>query len=343
MTGGRNNLIAGCAFTNFGKYAIVIENGLKSGVTGCDIFEVASGGISLNGGDRKTLTPGGNYATNNLIYSYARRMKTYQNAISLSGVGNRLANNVIHDAPHQAIGWSGNDHIIELNEIYEVLQETNDAGAIYNGRDPSHQGNIIRYNYLHNIGKEKGHGTNGIYFDDALCGNTVFGNVFYKAGVPGAAKMGSMFIHGGRYITVDNNIFIECEQAFNESPWSDETWNKYIDIHGWHKRLYEDVDISKPPYTDRYPWLQNILTDKRPNILSRNLVYKCGAFLDRGKQELIDNYETQEDPGFVDASTQNFMLKDNAPVYSKIPGFQKIPFDKIGIYKDEYRKSIAQK
>ncbi len=52
-----------------------------------------------------------------------------------------------------AIGWSGNENIIEFNEIYNVVLETNDAGAIYSGRDPSMQGNVIRYNYFHDIGK----------------------------------------------------------------------------------------------------------------------------------------------------------------------------------------------
>jgi hypothetical protein len=34
----------------------------------------------------------------------------------------------------------------------------------------------------------------------------------------------------------------------------------------------------------------------------------------------------------------NFMLKSNSIVFEKIPGFQPIPFDKMGLYKDKYRK-----
>jgi len=337
MSGSGNTLILGCIFKNFGQYAIVVEGGRRNGIVSCDISEVASGGIRLDGGDRKTLTPGENWAVNNHIHHYAKLIKTYQSGIHVSGVGNRIANNCIHDAPHMAIGWSGNEHIIELNEVYDVLTETNDAGACYNGRDPSQQGTIIRYNYWHHIGRVSGHGTNAVYFDDALCGNTVFGNIFYKAGLPGRAQMGAVFIHGGRYNVIDNNIFIECEQAYGESPWDDARWAEMSVVHGWHKLLYETVDISSSPYSDRYPWMANIMDDKRLNVLSRNLVFKCGRFLGRGTQELIDNLETDRDPGFMDAAHENFRLRDDSWVYDTIPGFQTIPFERIGLYADEYR------
>ena len=340
INGGSNNVIAGCRFTNLGKHAIVINGGINNGVKGCDIFEVASGGITLSGGDRKTLTSAGNYAVNNHIHHFAVRNKTYHYAVSMQGVGNLISHNKIHDAPHIAIGWGGNENIIEFNEIYNVLLETNDAGAIYGGRNPSMQGNIIRHNYFHHIGRESGHGTNSVYFDDYHCGNYVVGNVFYKGGIPGRAKMGAVFIHAGRYNVIDNNIFVECEQAYGVSHWNKESMDRWIPAHGWDKKLYEEVDIRKPPYSSRYPWLSNIMEDRRLNTLSRNLIYKCGSFIGRGEAVDIDNLVMDEDPGFINANVENFLLNDDSYVYKKIPGFKKIPFDKIGLYIDEYRKSI---
>jgi len=38
----------------------------------------------------------------------------------------------------------------------------------------------------------------------------------------------------------------------------------------------------------------------------------------------------------------NFQLKGDSIVYQKIPGFKKVPFEKIGLYKDEYRNSILE-
>jgi len=52
---------------------------------------------------------------------------------------------------------------------------------------------------------------------------------------------------------------------------------------------------------------------------------------------IVDNFVTEEDPGFVDAANMNFQLRDDSVVYQKIPEFKKIPFENIGLYQDEYR------
>ena len=55
-----------------------------------------------------------------------------------------------------AMAAEGNNHIVEYNEIHNVIRESGDAGAYYVGRDWTQRGNILRYNYLHHI-KGKGH------------------------------------------------------------------------------------------------------------------------------------------------------------------------------------------
>ncbi len=54
--------------------------------------------------------------------------------------------------------------------------------------------------------------------------------------------------------------------------------------------------------------------------------------------EQRDNMQTQEDPGFVDAAKLNFKLKDGSVVFRTLPNFKPIPFEKIGLYNDDYRK-----
>jgi hypothetical protein len=53
-----------------------------------------------------------------------------------------------------------------------------------------------------------------------------------------------------------------------------------------------------------------------------------------------DNLVTAADPGFVDAKGMNFQLKPDGIVFQEIPTFQRIPFAKIGLYKDHYRLAI---
>ncbi|MGB6647588.1 MAG: hypothetical protein WBG01_03505, partial [Bacteroidota bacterium] len=43
-----------------------------------------------------------------------------------------------------------------------------------------------------------------------------------------------------------------------------------------------------------------------------------------------ENYITRDDPGFVDAEKMNFGLTENSVIYTALPGFKKIPFEKIG-------------
>ena len=179
-----------CTLRNLGSWGVIIEGGSKNGVVGCDIYQVGDGGIGLNGYSiyqlgnsgmgRKTLTPAGHFADNNHIHDFSRWNHMYQPAISIGGVGNRATHNLIHNAPHMAIEFSGNDHLIEFNEIHDVCRESIDAGAIYAGGDWTMRGTLIRNNYLHHIIGFEGRGCVGIYLDDLFCGTTIFGNVFYQ-------------------------------------------------------------------------------------------------------------------------------------------------------------------
>lgn len=47
------------------------------------------------------------------------------------------------------------------------------------------------------------------------------------------------------------------------------------------------------------------------------------------------------DPGFVDLKAKNFQLKDDSAAYKL--GFKKIPVEKIGLFKDEYRSVLPEK
>ncbi|MFV1981690.1 MAG: hypothetical protein ACC655_11095, partial [Rhodothermia bacterium] len=53
--------------------------------------------------------------------------------------------------------------------------------------------------------------------------------------------------------------------------------------------------------------------------------------------EVEDNWWTTDDPGFIDRANDNFGFTEDAEVFKHIPGFERIPFERIGIYTDEYR------
>jgi len=344
ISGGTHNRVVGCTVRNTGADAIRIDDGNNHGVEACNIHQIGGRGIWLSGGNRKTLVPAHHYALNNHLHHFSRLQLTNHPGIRLNGVGNRLAHNRLHDAPHQAISLSGNDHLIELNEVFRVCTNTNDTGAFYMGRNPSNQGNVLRFNFWHHIGNKLGGedlGAAAIYLDDGTSGQLVFGNVFYRASYAGKARFGAIFVHGGKENRFINNIFVDCPIAVGFAPWDNKQWQTWLQGQvgpgDMKKRLHEEVDITRPPYSDRYPRLAHLAENANENILWRNVAYDCAEFMGRGHHDEKENWLTQSDPGFVNVEKMNFQLREDSTVFKKIPGFERIPFDQIGLYIDEYR------
>lgn len=334
MNGGQNNRISKCTIRNLGGSAVNIVNGVKHQVFGCDMYNLGNGGVNVYAGDRNTLTPGGHNIENCHIYKFGRWNAVYKPAISLNGVGNRAAHNLLNDAPHMAIGISGNDHIIEYNEVHSVVYESNDAGALYCGRDWTMRGNQIRYNYFHDIYGFEGRGCVGVYLDDQFSSANIYGNVHYR--VPMATMIG-----GGRDSTIENNIYVDCNPAI------------HIDARGlgWAASIFDflkerlnAVPYQSEPWRSRYPELLNILQNDpmapKNLLVARNIC--VGGRWDDVEGSAIpgitfkDNLLNQ-DPMFVDAKKLDFNLKPESPAWKL--GFKKIPFDSIGLYKDPLRAS----
>ncbi|MFA7003791.1 MAG: right-handed parallel beta-helix repeat-containing protein, partial [Verrucomicrobiia bacterium] len=100
-----NCVIAANVIRNVGDYngsGVSVSGGKDNGVIGCDIYEVGSSGVGLNGGDRVTLTPANNYADNNYIHHVGVFYKQGV-GIALDGVGLRASHNLIHDGPRMGI------------------------------------------------------------------------------------------------------------------------------------------------------------------------------------------------------------------------------------------------
>ncbi len=113
VSGGRNNRIETCHVRNVRQLGVRITGGLTHRIEDCDIHDTGTGGLVLEGGDRKALTAAGHEAVNNRIWRFSQHQLTYASGITLGGVGNRAAHNLLHDAPHMAVGISGNDHVFD--------------------------------------------------------------------------------------------------------------------------------------------------------------------------------------------------------------------------------------
>ncbi len=343
MRDGRQNELLACTIRRTGHAGAIVDGGLNHAVKACDIYETGMAGLHIGGGDRATLTPSGHLVFNNHIHHIGERKRTHAYHLHLKGVGIHVAHNLLHDAPHQSIGLAGNDHLFEYNEIHHSGQDSDDCGAFYMGRNPSERGTVLRYNFWHHTGSERAHGSAAVYFDDGSGGQTVFGNVFYKAA---GGSFGAVFVHGGHDNLVENNIFVECPVAVRQAPWADAAWRQFLDDPDRQTKLLRDVDITNPPYTDKYPELRGYLEwDGQPrlNKAFRNAIYKCERFVD-GNWEIMNNWVMRdEDPGFVDAGQLNFQLREDSVIPRRIEGFQPIPFERIGLVKDALRPVLPEK
>ena len=253
IKGGEGNEVVGCVARNVGRTAIDITGGLHHQVRSCDIYDTAAAGIRIAGGDRKTLTPAGHAVVNCDIHRYAQVQKTYQPAVSIEGVGNRIAHCYIHDAPHQGIAYAGNDHIIEYCEFTRIAHETGDVGVIYSAMDWSYMGHEFRYNYFHAI---HGPGELGCFtiYPDLPCGGIhLLGNVFYDVDQ-------GYLTNSGRGMTVENNFFLRCARTFRFNVWNDYPMFRPGGAWRMAERL-DEVNYSQPPYSERYPALARLAED----------------------------------------------------------------------------------
>lgn len=279
----------GCRFRNLGGSGVKMTGGARCRILRGELRNLGSTAVQLNGGDRKKLTRGDHAVEGCHIRDYARFCRTYRPAVSVGGVGQTVRNCRIRNAPHNAILFSGNEHLFEGNDIARVVCETSDAGAIYAGRDPTSLGTVIRGNYIHDLGKDPqfakskwGGYTHGIYLDDCAWGISMISNVIARCGGSG------VFIGGGNLHDVRGNVFVECSTGtyIDSRGWTWQTINgafKKPENHAswWHEAFAKrGFDWKTPPWSAHYPKVAEVLAGEPhfPKVLPvlDNVFAGCG-------------------------------------------------------------------
>lgn len=328
------------------QYAAWNNNGgCNNGIDSCVIHDTGTGGVLLGGGDRKSLTPAGNFVHNCEITRVNRLDKTYKAGVNICGVGNRVSKCDIYDLSGFAVYIHGNDHCIEYNRIHDVIKEVADAGAIYIGRDLSEVGNIIRYNFIYDIiGSIESHtGICAVYFDDYSSFNEVYGNYFFNiCQAAGSDPFGVVFWNLGCQTSVSNNVFIDCpvtlKPNFNgaevlhkllNAPWDDTS--RLIVSRAFAKEdEFVGVDITSEVYQKRYPYLYQLYDGTYVNRLMyyNNLTFnnESRCFIDYDKRDFtyalgLKRLEYTESLGVYDVVRS---LEDE-----RVP-FKIVEFKKIG-------------
>lgn len=268
--------VANCFIGHVGGDALLISGSKDIVVDRSVITDVSGYGVILRSGDRKTLVPANLEVRDSIITNFGLDGRTYRPGVAIEGVGNSVVGSLIANGPHAGIIISGNDNLIENNELSELVQESDDAGAIYMGRDWTLRGNVIRGNFVHDIGKDHPATAFGIYLDDQIS-ETVVSNNFI------VGTRHSVMIGGGRDNFVRDNVFVAPERS---GIWVDnrgQTWQKEMSIgDGALITKLRSVNYISDPWRSRYPKLYSILGDElgapKGNELVGNIAFGAPVF-----------------------------------------------------------------
>lgn len=311
--------INNCNFKNIYDYAVNLPSVCDSSVTNCEFSFLSSGGITV-GGKKGVLETGNNIVSNCKIHDYALKNKMYNPAIYIGGTGAMITNNEIYNAPHNAIIITGNNHLIEYNNIYNVCNATNDAGAVYCGKSWVQRGNTIRNNYFHDIcGDDKLGALHGVYLDDFFSGTIIESNIFENiTGVNSSAIAG-----GGRSTEIKNNIFIDCLHMIRVNGFS--TFNRdaskalkvWNDTNGYgvlNDSVQNNLAIYKSIYGDDFIDYKEVSGDEAIENLKYNITY-AGSVMKNNVLYKTDNFKySGQKPRFakVDTSPYAYTEEPNA-------------------------------
>ncbi len=285
-----------CIFRDIGTYAYFAEGSEKPktgagywqesylsnnasyncDIRNCSFDNIGGSAIYQEGGNVDTLTHSGNIIENNFV-SGASVNFINNGAVLIGGVGTTVRNNIISKSMQHAITLYGNEHLITRNEIYGVLRNVADAGAIYQGRNFIARGSTISQNYIHDITSFEGtSGMDGIYMDDSQQGNVIEQNIIVN--VPTGYNS-----NGAGDMKFRNNTILN----------SDKSWNFHwtgFELHaivGGRDYMRPDVSMvgtlsdleniiaDKDLYFSRYPNLRTLcetkINPKTFTVISGNL------------------------------------------------------------------------
>ncbi|HKX78255.1 MAG TPA: right-handed parallel beta-helix repeat-containing protein [Novosphingobium sp.] len=235
-----------------GGHGIAVLGGRNVTIRRSVVSQTAERGVLLIGGNRESLTPAGHGFFDGIIADFGQESPSYRGGIQLAGVGNRVTGSFITGGDHLAVQLSGNDHEVTGNEISHVLRDTEDAGAIYMGRDWSERGMRITGNYIHDIGSaaRRTNFLSSIYLDDQASGVTITGNVMIDG------QFG-VVIGGGRDNLISGNFFAGFSRAAVHADNRGMTWQNGR-TNGELAALLAKVPVQSDAWKGRYRDLSNL-------------------------------------------------------------------------------------
>jgi hypothetical protein len=310
ITDGQNISILGCIVRNVAKYAVFVDGGFNHTVRSCDLYALGAGGVWLSGGDADSQPriAANHKVVNNDIHHFGEIERVYAPGVNVGFIGGG--------------GGSAKVNAVGMYVANNAIHHCPHAGVLFNSYD-----NVFEYNevfqhcmvsndmgafYSYSKDGAIGYETfrynfmhsspegEGIYYDNVTNHPKIYGNIAYKLGPKQGTGRGFGFL-------VKNPT------------------RQRVDIYNniaAHCKVGYDIVLGGDYLLENNISVENLKdTNNLPEAIPGICIYRA-------------------DPGFADLNKLNLDLKAGSAVFKDIPGFQKIPFEKIGLFRDEYRKNV---
>ncbi len=385
----QNVVLNGITVESGGNNGIKIQ-GKKNVVQNCEIYDVVNFGVLMYSANcgviSSTIARTGNFAVDIHIRSDARGVNetsyltptrnfvqncyiynVLRGVYNSGGVQNIISHNCVMNTRAMGINiGSGNETIVEYNEVEGGPNVNYDSAQLYVNGNGMSKGTVVRYNYFHDslVNEKDSDHTHCMYFDDRSSGCYAYSNIL---------KGGGLFSHGGSDNVFENNIIIDVQpnqlvlaNSANYYLRSEDRWAGWVVKSGsvWHgvtrsSSIYNQAWWSR--YPDFYDWavdlnkhqinyesenhvrdeLEDYLRMPRYTVIKDNIMVNTDDYTKKKPEveyevEYTDNIMYKTDPGFVDYKNQVYDLKEDSKIYKDCPGFTTLPKQsKMGVIIDD--------
>ncbi|MFC1763028.1 right-handed parallel beta-helix repeat-containing protein [Planctomycetota bacterium] len=371
LRGAENCVVENCHFSDSGGSAIRVDlYGQKTRIENNHIEKMGGGGILLCGyGPGTKDVNKNNTVVNNHIHNIGEIYRHSPGIMLWQSGENRVANNLIHDAPYCGVIVSGFlYHFFERSDGRELVRTVrwNEVGEVaslqtWNGALPflhSHD-NLIEYNEIHHVMGEMGDG-NAIYIRGAGSGNIIRRNYLHHLLGPTRMQAAVRTDGGQRDTLIAENLIYKCTSKGIVLKLNNRVENNIIaDLvearFGGESIPASYITLREAPldgatikrnifyqtgdqalfYDERQERRFPVMAEAKDADTDYNIYYSVNngtlseTVLNKTQSGGVDAHSLVEDPLFVDPSKGDFRLKPESPVLKM--GIVPIDLSKVGL------------
>jgi parallel beta-helix repeat protein len=315
-----------CTIAHSGGYAIFLGRGSKHNqVMANELFDMGAGGVKVGEAvlrEKDAEQNYGNVIADNHIHNLGLVYAPGVGIWVLQSGQNQILHNHVHDLFYTAIsvGWTwgygpnqSKGNLIAFNHLHGIGKEKlSDMGGIYTlGEQP---GTVIKNNLVDDISSFT-YGGWGIYMDEGSSDIVIEDNVVY------GCKSAGFHQHYGRDNILRNNIFAfnREHQLMRTRPESHNSFTMENNIVYFDEGSLLGTNWTEGKFTMRH----NLYYDMRGPAISF-----AGKSFSEWKSSGRDQDSMIADPMFVNAGNFDFKLRSDSPALKR--GFAQIDMTTVG-------------